>query len=97
MNGDFHQFQFTGAAADVVDSSSFIAGQAQLEQFPDEPDSTAFDYTIIPGHLGQVWMGSVPEQFFTLTSAEIALKNNIDLRAREFGSDAARCVAPGRT
>jgi hypothetical protein len=95
VNGDFHEFQFKGGAADLIDSASFAAGQAGLQDFPAEPDSTGFDYTIIPGHLGQVWLGSVPSQFFTLTEAEIALENNIDLRNREFGSTGPRCIVPG--
>ena len=40
-------------------------------------------------------MGATPNQFFTLTAAELTLENNVDLRAREFGSDYARCVAAG--
>ena len=38
-------------------------------------------------------MGSTPTQFLTLTSAELTLNNNVELRAREFGSDFARCIA----
>ena len=95
VNSDFHEFDFKGGAADVIDSASFATGQAGLQDFPLEPDSTGFDYTIIPGHLGQVWLGSVPSQFFTLTSAGIVLENNIDLRNREFGSTGPRCIVPG--
>ncbi len=37
INGDFHEFQFTGLAQDVLDSASFSAGAASLESFPAEP------------------------------------------------------------
>lgn len=96
VNGDYHEFMFKGAACDVLDSGSFASGQAALTQFPAEPPIADNDYEIVPGHLGQVWLGSTPERFFTLTSAEIKLNNNVDLRAREFGSDGPRCIAAGR-
>jgi len=50
----------------------------------------------VPGHLGQVWLGATPARFFTLTAAELTLENGAELRAREFGSDLARCVAAGQ-
>ena len=53
VNGDFHEFLFQGPAADVLDSTSFTAGQAGLNAFPAEPKLDAFDYSIVPGHLGQ--------------------------------------------
>jgi hypothetical protein len=53
VNGDFHEFEFSGAAADLVDSSSFTSGMAGLQQFPVEPQAANFDYSIIPGHLGR--------------------------------------------
>lgn len=96
INGDFHQFRFTGAAADIVDSASFSAGQAGLQQFPVEPSSDGFDYTLIPGHLGQAWIGSAPEQFFTISKAKVTLKNNLDLRAREFGDLLPRGIVAGQ-
>jgi hypothetical protein len=67
-----------------------------LAQYPVEPTSVGFDYAIVPGHLGQVWMGATPTEFFTLTAAELRLDNNVDLRVREFGSDFAQCIAAGR-
>jgi hypothetical protein len=54
-----------------------------------------FDYSIVPGHLGQAWLGNVPGQFFTLTDAQLTLNNSLDLRAREFGSSLPRAVSPG--
>jgi hypothetical protein len=95
VNGDFHQFQFVGSCADIVDSSSFAAGQAGMQQYPAEPALSDFDYTIIPGHLGQAWIGSAPNQFFTLSSAAFQLKNNLALRDHEFGSTLSLGIVPG--
>ncbi|HLH41376.1 MAG TPA: hypothetical protein VKV74_00220 [Bryobacteraceae bacterium] len=95
VNGDFHEFDFSGPGRDLVDSASFTSGDAGLTQFPSEPSTAGFDYTIVPGHLGQVWMGTSPAQFFTLTTAQLTLNNNISLRLHEFGSDFPRCVQGG--
>jgi hypothetical protein len=96
VNGDFHEFDFAGQAQDVLDSSSFENGQSGLTAFPAEPAVGAFNYSIIPGHLGQVWLGSIPNRFFTLTAAEIAINNNVDLRAREFGALLPSAISPGQ-
>jgi len=95
VNGDFHEFQFSGPACDIIDSTSFQQNQGGLSAFPQEPASSGFDYSIVPGHLGQVWLGSAPDQFFTLTSATITLKNNVKLRDHEFGSNLARGISAG--
>lgn len=95
VNGDFHEFVFSGPAADLLDSSSFVAGAAGLASYPAEPAQTGFDYSIVPGHLGQVWMGSVADQFFTLTNATIEVRNNIAVRNQEYGSSYPRAIAPG--
>ncbi len=95
VNGDFQEFDFAGPAQDLLDTTSFTAGQGGLSSYPAEPALTGFDYTIIPGHLGQVWMGATPSEFFTLTEAELTLENNIALRLHEFGSDLARCITAG--
>jgi hypothetical protein len=95
VNGDFHEFTFSGVAQELVDSTSFTSGIGQLSSFPPEPALGAFDYSIVPGHLGQVWLGNGPDRFFTLTDAQIALHNNIDLRSQEFGSSMSRAIAPG--
>jgi len=95
VNGDFHEFVFSGPAADVFDSSSFAAGAAGLASYPVEPAPGNFDYSIVPGHLGQVWLGSVADQFFTLTDAIIEVRNNIAVRNQEFGSSYPRAIAPG--
>jgi len=38
VNGDYHEFRFSGAAMDMVDSCSFTEGHGQLAAFPEEPD-----------------------------------------------------------
>lgn len=95
INGDYHEFAFRGAAMDVIDSASFAAGQGGLSSYPPEPAEAAFDYTIVPGHLGQAWLGSAPDHFMTITEAEVVLNNSLDLRAREFGAQGPRCLAAG--
>jgi hypothetical protein len=93
VNGDYQEFDFSGPARDLVDSASFLSGEGGLTSFPAEPSAANFDYTIIPGHLGEVWMGVTPVQFLTMTAANLTLENNVDLRVKEFGSDYARCIA----
>ncbi|HJT88483.1 MAG TPA: hypothetical protein VJ732_11520 [Bryobacteraceae bacterium] len=96
VNGDYHEFHFSGIAQDLLDSSSFVAGAAQLAIYPAEPELAAFDYSIVPGNMGQAWLGSSPEQFFTVTGASIVVKNDLETRAREFGSSLPRAIAPGQ-
>lgn len=95
VNGDFHEFEFSGPAADVIDSATFVQGQGGLDEFPEEPALAPFDYSIVPGHLGQVWIGASPERLHTLSSASVALKNNVDLRADEFGRQSPVCFIAG--
>ncbi|MBI3281333.1 MAG: hypothetical protein HYZ57_15970 [Acidobacteria bacterium] len=96
INGDFHEFEFSGPAQDVLDSASFTEGQGGLAAFPAEPAVSALSPSIVPGHLGQVWMGNTPDRFYTLTSAETTLGNALEPRDREFGSDGPRCIVAGR-
>jgi hypothetical protein len=98
VNGDYHEFEFSGPAKDVIDSSSFAAGQGELTEFPPEPVVEQFDYSIIPGHLGEAWLGSNPDLFYTVTGAELLLDNDLDTRLREFGCKipAPHGLAPGR-
>lgn len=96
VNGDFHEFHFRGPAQDVVDSSSFSAGAAQLQSFPPEPIPGAFDYSIVPGNMGQAWLGTSPTQFYTITTATVSLKNALEMRSKEFGSTLPRAIAPGQ-
>ncbi|MBI4876802.1 MAG: hypothetical protein HY822_19370 [Acidobacteria bacterium] len=96
VNGDYHEFEFSGVAADLIDNSSFTEGQGDLTEFPAEPEVLALDYAIVPGHLGQAWLGAEPSQVQTLTSAELTIDNGLDLRQREFGSMVPRCLAAGK-
>ena len=95
LNGDYHEFEFNGLAQDLADSSSFTSGVGQLTSFPPEPALGAFDYSIVPGHMGQVWLGTTPNRFFTLTDAELVLANDLDVRAHEFGSSLPLAISPG--
>lgn len=96
VNADYHEFTFSGGAQDLIDNASFSAGQGALTSFPPEPLLSDLNYSIIPGHLGQAWLGASANQFLTLTSAEIDLDNGIDLRAREFGANGPRCIVAGQ-
>jgi hypothetical protein len=95
VNGDYHTFRFEGPAADVLDSASFEEGQGGLSQFPAEPAANGAAQTPVPGHLGQVWMGADATLFSTLTAARLRVDNNLDVRAREFGSRYPVCLAAG--
>lgn len=96
VNADYQQFAFKGVAQDVLDSSTFTSGSGQLAAFPTEPAiATGTLTTIIPGHLGQAWLGSVETNFATLTGGKVSLRNNLDQRTREFGSILPRAINPG--
>ncbi len=95
LNGDFHEFKFRGPAADLLDSSSFVSETAGLGAFPTEPPLGPFDYSIVPGHLGEAWLGGVASQFFTLSSASLEINNNVDLRDQEFGFSYPQGIVPG--
>ncbi len=95
MNGDFHQLEFQGMAQDLVDSASFQTGQGGLTAFPIEPTPTPVDYALIPGNLGEVWMGVVPNQMFTVTKASVEIKNNLAMRENEYGAILPLAIAPG--
>jgi hypothetical protein len=73
MNGDFHQFEFNGMAQDLLDSSSFTAGRWAAYSLPAEPVLGAFDYSIVPGNMGEAWLGSTPNQFYTITSGSFRI------------------------
>ena len=95
VNGDYHEFQFSGAARDLIDSTSFEGSQGELTSFPEEPALEQFDYSIVPGHLGQAWLGNTPDRFYTITAAEVLLENDIETRNLEFGSDGPLCISAG--
>jgi hypothetical protein len=96
LNGDFHEFDFSGQAQDLVDTASFESGQFGLSAFPSEPTVAPINYSIIPGNLGQVWLGISPARFYTLTDANITFTNNVGLRENEFGTILPRAIAPGQ-
>jgi len=95
VKGDTHQLFFSGPAADVLDSCSANFGVSTLASFPPEPPLSEFDYSIVPGQLGQFWLGSPLAQVFTLTEATFEIRNNLLARNQEFGSAHPLAVAPG--
>jgi hypothetical protein len=95
VNADYHEFEFRGPACDVIDSTSFVDGEGALTAYPAEPEVQWLDQSIIPGHLGQVWLGATSERFYTLTKAELQIGNNLQTRVREFGADGPRSVVAG--
>ncbi len=95
INGDFHEFEFSGEAKDVLDTTSFVAGQGGLSSFPAEPAASASAAVPVPGNLGQAWLGATASKFLTVTSATISLDNDLDLRNREFGSNVPLCHGGG--
>jgi hypothetical protein len=96
VNGDFHEFDFSGQAQDIVDTASFQTGEFELPGFPTEPSVAPINYSIVPGNLGQVWLGSSPSRFLTLTNATITFANNLELRASEFGAILPSTITPGQ-
>jgi len=95
LNGNFHEFGFTGLAANLLDSESFTAGTAGLQTFPAEPALMPFDSSIVPGNLGEVWLGFTAQQVFTLTQASIQIRNNLVPRNMEFGFIYPQSIAAG--
>src|SRR3954447_7093336 len=96
VNGDYHEFLFSGPAADLLDSRTLQNGTAGLPNFPSEPALEPLESLAVPGHLGQVWLGNVPNQFFTMTGAAIRVKNNVAVRNDEFGSSYPRTATAGQ-
>lgn len=95
INGDFHQLQFQGPAACLAEDIAFTPGTAGLTDFPLEPTVDAIPFSLVPGNLGQVWLGVDPARFHTLVQAEVVLDNDVDLRADEFGINKATCISAG--
>lgn len=95
LNGAFHEMNFAGLAANLLDSQSFVAGTAGLLTFPNEPTVGVFDYSVVPGHLGEAWLGVTAQQMFSITQATIQLKNNLVSRNVEFGSVYPSSIAAG--
>ena len=95
LNGDFHQFEFKGVAQDLIDSSSFSAGQGGAASFPAEPALDGFSYSPVPCNLGEVWLGVASNQFFTVSDASIEIQNDLDTRSKEFGTALPLELVPG--
>jgi hypothetical protein len=95
LNGDFHQMEFKGIAQDLVDSASFQSGQGGETTYPAEPAQDGFNYSPVPGNLGQVWLGVSPSRFCTVSSASIEIQNDLDTRGKEFGMCLPKGVVPG--
>ncbi|MDP9169796.1 MAG: hypothetical protein M3N54_04205 [Acidobacteriota bacterium] len=95
LNGDFHEFEFKGMAQDVVDSASFVRGQGGATSFPAEPAADGLTYSPVPGNLGQVWLGVIPSQFFTVSSASVEIRNNLNMRNKEYGFSLPQGINPG--
>jgi len=95
LNGDFHEFEFSGAARNLSDSSTFQSGQAGMTQYPPEPQTAGWAPSLVPGNLGQVWLGNGPTEFFNVLDAQISLDNSLDLRVKEFGEGSSGCLAGG--
>jgi hypothetical protein len=89
------EFVFSGPAADLLDSLTFTTGASGLSSFPPEPAAASFEYSIVPGQLGQVWLGNGVAPFFTLTDATIRVDNSLQVRGREFGSATPLAVTAG--
>ena len=95
LDGTEHRIVFRGPAAQHVDSVSFQSATGALTTFPLEPAVEADTSAPVPGHLGQVWLGNSQTQMMTLTKAQIRVKNNIQTRSFEFGSDYPLGLSPG--
>jgi hypothetical protein len=95
VNGDFHEITISGQGADLLDNKSFESGDGNLTEFPEEPELEGLFEFPVPGHLGQAWVGSGPSRVYTLSKARIKVKNNVDLRSRDFGVLSPRCIVPG--
>ncbi len=95
VNADYHEFEFSGEAQDVIDTASFAAGQGGLSSFPAEPAVGAFTGLPVPGNLGQAWLGTSASKFLTVTKATVSLDNDLDTRNREFGTSVPQCHGAG--
>jgi hypothetical protein len=95
INSDFHEFRFKGYAKDVLDSASFDGPVGQLQAFPTEPALGAFDYSIVPGNMGQAWLGVSPTKFCTITTGSVVVNNGLQARSKEFGACGPKAFAPG--
>ncbi len=95
VNGDFHEMTFSGEGRTFFDSSSFTGGIAGLSEYPPEPVVDDYSVSLIPGTLGQAWIGSSTTQSHNVLQGGIRMSNNIEYRQREFGPGVPGCVVGG--
>lgn len=95
LNGDFHSFEFRGMAQDIIDSASFVGTMGGMTAFPAEPAVAGNTYSPVPGNLGQVWIGTTPNQMLTVSDASIVLRNNVETRGAEYGYSLPQAIVPG--
>jgi hypothetical protein len=86
VDGTEHRMVFRGPAAEQAGA---------LTAFPLEPDVQAETWAPVPGQLGQIWLGNSETQVLTLTKAQIRLKNNLQTRSFEFGSNYPLALSAG--
>jgi hypothetical protein len=91
----FSPVRVRGNGARPARQFQFTAGEGQLSSFPAEPALGAFDYSIVPGNMGEAWLGSTPGQFYTITSGTFQLDNGLEMRSKEFGTNLPQAIAPG--
>ncbi len=96
VDGTEHSLVFRGPAAELLDSASFQPGPGGLTTFPAEPPVEAATWAPVPGNLGQAWLGNSQTQVLTLTKAQVRLKNNLQTRDFEFGTNFPLALSPGQ-
>ena len=95
INSDFHEFQFSGPAHDLVDNLTFQEGQSGFVSFPEEPTGEHETPSLVPGHLGEAIIGNLTSSMVHLTKARVQMRNNLDVTPREFGAERLRDVIAG--
>jgi hypothetical protein len=96
VDGTEHSLVFRGPAAEHLDSASFQPTMGGLTAFPPEPAVESATWAPVPGNLGQVWLGNSDSQVLTLTKARVLVKNNLQTRDFEFGSNYPLALSPGQ-
>lgn len=96
VDGTEHSLVFRGPAAEHMDSASFQPRPGALAAFPVEPPVEPATWAPVPGNLGQVWLGNSQTQVLTLTKAQVRLKNNLQTRDFEFGTNFPLALSAGQ-
>lgn len=95
VSGPEADVAFSGPAADLLDSVTFVSGTAGLNAFPQEPSLADFEYLPITTQMGQAWLGNSTAQFYTVMNAHIEINNNLQLRDRDMTVSLAQAITPG--